>query len=176
MKAHTGWKTCTQWWSENLKVTARLKDIAWDERIILRDRQCTYNVKRGTEVRSLNNCCRGRAISITYSEWVSLAWVIQHAKRMPTIMLSFVACSSTFPHYLINGTIFGGGYLLNTKFVFWLSLQYSLKNFLILRRIQRDITIYVHRPSCKVPVILLTFQQNWIFPKVSKNAQISFFH
>jgi hypothetical protein len=33
-----------------------------------------------------------------------------------------------FPHYLTNGTIFGGGELLNIN-VFWLSLQICLKHF-----------------------------------------------
>ena len=54
------------------------------------DRQCTY--KRKTEARSRNHCCRGKAISITYSECVSVALVIQHAKRMHRIVLSSVAC------------------------------------------------------------------------------------
>ena len=34
----------------------------------------------------------GKAISITYSECVSVALVIQHAKRMRRIILSYVAC------------------------------------------------------------------------------------
>jgi hypothetical protein len=44
------------------------------------------------EARSRNHCCRGRAISITYSECVSVALVIQHAKRMRCIIFSAVAC------------------------------------------------------------------------------------
>jgi hypothetical protein len=52
------------------------------------DRQCTY--KRNIETR---NCyCRGKAISITYSECVSVALVIQHAERMRRIIFSAVAC------------------------------------------------------------------------------------
>jgi hypothetical protein len=35
------------------------------------------HVKRINEVRSRNHCCRGRAISITYSEYVSVDLVIQ---------------------------------------------------------------------------------------------------
>jgi hypothetical protein len=45
-----------------------------------------------------------------------------------------------FPHYLLNGTIFGK-YLLNIKFVFWLPVQLSSETFLILRMIQLDIII-----------------------------------
>ena len=63
---------------------------------------------RNIEARLCNHCYRGKAISITYSEYVSVTLVIQHAKRMYPIMSS-VACQVvlTFPHYVINGTIFG---------------------------------------------------------------------
>jgi len=47
---------------------------------------------RNTEASSLDSYCRGKAISITYSECVSLALVIQHAMRMRRITLSSVAC------------------------------------------------------------------------------------
>jgi hypothetical protein len=60
-----------------------------------------------------------------------------------------------FPHYLINGTSFGK--LLSIKCVFLFSVQLLSETFLILRRIQRDIIINVHRYSCKVPVIFVRF-------------------
>jgi hypothetical protein len=44
------------------------------------------------EVRSCNHCCNGKAISITYSEYVFVALVIQHAMRIRRIILSSVAC------------------------------------------------------------------------------------
>jgi hypothetical protein len=47
--------------------------------------------KGNVEVRSCNYCFRGKALSITYSECVSVALGIQHAKRMRRIMSS-VAC------------------------------------------------------------------------------------
>jgi hypothetical protein len=52
--------------------------------------QCTY--KRVIKARSRNSYCRGRAISVTYSECVSVTLVIQHAKRMRRIILPSVAC------------------------------------------------------------------------------------
>ena len=52
--------------------------------------QCTYETK--TEARSRNHCCRRIAISIEYSDGVSVASVIQHAKRMRRLLLSTVAC------------------------------------------------------------------------------------
>jgi hypothetical protein len=48
--------------------------------------------KRNTDAHSRNQCCQGTAYSITYSECVSIALVIQHAKSMRRIILSSVAC------------------------------------------------------------------------------------
>jgi hypothetical protein len=50
-----------------------------------------------------------------------------------------VTCLSLpcFPHNLIKGTIYGNT-LLNTKFVFWFSLQLLSETFLILRGTERD--------------------------------------
>jgi hypothetical protein len=42
--------------------------------------------KRKLEARSGNHFCRGKAISITYSECVCAALVIQHAMRMRHIV------------------------------------------------------------------------------------------
>jgi hypothetical protein len=78
-----------------------------------------------------------------------------------------------FPHYLINGTIFGKK-LLNVKCVFWFSLQLSPETLLILSRIERHIVINVHRSSCKLPVILFRFWWNLNFlDRFSRNTQIS---
>jgi hypothetical protein len=114
-------------------------------------------VKRNIEARSHNQCCRGKAIRITYSESVSVALVIQHATRMRLIILSSVACIAVpyfstlshkrhdFPKTVIEHKI--------CILIFCTILSETL---LILRRIQRDI-INVHRSSCKVPIIILTF-------------------
>ena len=57
--------------------------------------------------RSCNHCCCGKAISITYSERVFVALVIQNAMRMRRVTLSSVASPPLqhFPHYLIKGTV-----------------------------------------------------------------------
>jgi hypothetical protein len=60
-----------------------------------------------------------------------------------------------FPHYMINGMT-SGKKLLNLKSVFCFSLQLLSETFIVLRKIQRDIFINVHR-SCKVPVVLVRF-------------------
>jgi hypothetical protein len=53
----------------------------------------TDNVlSRNIEARSCNHCCRAKSVNITYSEYVFVALVIQHAMRMRRIILSSVAC------------------------------------------------------------------------------------
>jgi hypothetical protein len=117
-----------------------------------------WTCKRNVEAHSLNYFYRAKAVNIKYSECVSVALVIQYAKRVRRILLSPVACPAVlyFATYLINGTIFGKK-LLNTKCVFWFSLQRLSETFLILRRIKSDIIINVHKYACKVPVILVIF-------------------
>ena len=83
-------------------------------------------------VRSRKHCYRGKATSITYSECVSVTLVIQQEKCMRRSILSSVACldvlySPTLSHK--RHKYRGGGKLLNIKYVFWFSLQLSVKHF-----------------------------------------------
>jgi hypothetical protein len=116
-------------------------------------RQTMY-YKRNTEARSRNHCWRGEAVSIKYvqPELPSM----QSACTVLFCHLWPVWLYHIFPHYLINGTIFGKK-LLNIQCVFWFSLQLLSETFLIIRRIQRDIVINAHRSSCEVHVILVIF-------------------
>ena len=60
-------------------------------------------------------------MSITYCVCVPVFLVTQHAMRMGHIVICGLPRSSIFfffPNYLINGMIFGGRKLLNTKRVF----------------------------------------------------------
>jgi len=99
--------------------------------ILMQDRQCMF--KRDIQARSRNHCSRGKAISILFSECVSLALVIHRAKCIHRIILSSiliimmvwiikychmlpVRLNHIFPRYLISDTIFGKK-LLNIKFV-----------------------------------------------------------
>jgi len=54
--------------------------------------------KRNTEARSCNHCCRGEAVSITYSECVSVALVIQHAMLRAPYYIVTLACL-TVPYF-----------------------------------------------------------------------------
>ena len=73
--------------------------------------------KRNIELPSLNHCCRGNAMSVTYSERVSVPLITQHAKRMFRFVICGLSDSNIFPHYAINGMIFRKN-LLNTKCAF----------------------------------------------------------
>jgi len=75
--------------------------------------------KGNTEVPSPNNCCRGKGITTTYSECVSVAIAAQHEKRMRSILFSFVVfwIYHIFSHFLIKGMILVKK-LSNINFVF----------------------------------------------------------
>ena len=83
--------------------------------------------------------------------------VIQHAKRMRCVIWSYVTCLvppyfSTLSHKRHD---FSEKELLNIKCVFLFSLQLVSVTSLILRRIQRDVTMNVKRSSCIVPTVLV---------------------
>jgi hypothetical protein len=94
---------------------------------------------------------------------VSVALIIQHAKSMRRIILLSVACLVLpfFPHYLINGTIFGRK-LWNTKCVFWFSLQLLSETFLVLRITEGNIKINA-RLHLVYPIFLSDINIAWIF-------------
>jgi hypothetical protein len=58
-------------------------------------------LSRDTEARSCNHCCLTKSVNVTYSEYISVALVIQHAIRMRRIILSSVASLATpyFPTF-----------------------------------------------------------------------------
>ena len=72
-------------------------------------------------------------MSITYSECVSIAFVIQLAKFMRRIVICCYPSGCTiFPTLSHKGTIFGKD-LLTIKCVFRFSLQLSFETFIFLR-------------------------------------------
>jgi hypothetical protein len=120
------------------------------------DKQCSY--KQNIKARSRNHCCSGKAVSITYSEIVCLALFFQHAKRMRHFILSSEACLSVLYISILSQKQceFRGKFIEHKMCVFILSAT-LFEIFLILRRVQRDIIINVHRSSCKVQVNLLRY-------------------
>ena len=100
---------------------------------------------------------------------------IQHAKHMHHSTLSTVVCLGV-PYLCAVSHIWHNLWkmLLNTKFVFFFSLQLLPKTFLILRRIWQD-AITVHRSSYKVPITLVRFYWNLNFlERVSKIPQVPY--
>jgi len=67
-----------------------------------------------------------------------------------------------FPHYFINSTIFEKQ-LLNTKYVFWFSLQILSETFFILKRNERDMIKMYIGLHVKYPLFLFSFNETWIF-------------
>jgi hypothetical protein len=80
-----------------------------------------------------------------------------------------------FPHYLINRTIFEEKKQLSIKYVF--KFPRLLLSFVILRRIQRDVTTDIQIFSRKVIIILVRFERNLyfvdIFSEESSNVRFN---
>jgi hypothetical protein len=76
--------------------------------------------------------------------------------HMPLCHLWSASLYKIFPHFLINGTNLIK-MLLNTKCVFWFSLQVLYETFFILRRNEWDMIKNVYWASRKVHFILVQF-------------------
>jgi hypothetical protein len=115
-----------------------------------------YNI----EARSPNNFFffRGKAISITYSECVSVALVIQLAKCTHRIILSPAACLYV-PHFLTLSHKRHDflGNVTEPKMCELNTSENLSETFLIKRKIQRDIVMNARMSLCNVIVILVRF-------------------
>ena len=91
--------------------------------------------------------------------------------------LNYPACNVYVPYLLISVSSLAQSYfstvshkwhdfgrkLLNTKCVFWFSVQLLSKTFHILRRIEQDIIIMCIGHNIKYQLFLSDFNQTWIF-------------
>jgi hypothetical protein len=84
---------------------------------------------------SSNQCCRGKKVSISYSECVSVTLVILHAMRMRYIILSSVACLA-LPHFsTLSHTLHDfRKQIIEHKRMFSFSLELFSETFLTPRR------------------------------------------
>jgi len=112
------------------------------------------HISRNIESLSRTHCCHPKAISITYSDYVSVALFIPYVKCMRRIVLLSVSCLFLpyFPTFSLIDTIFGKR-LLNIKLVLKLSTNVP-EIFIIVRIIYRHIFINIRRSLCKVPIFV----------------------
>ena len=103
-----------------------------------------FNKKSYNEERSQNHRCRGKSISIKYSQCVSVALITRQETRMRRIILSSVACPAVqyFSKLFHTRHNFPPKKLLNIKCAYCFPLQFLSKTMPIVR-IQRDTVINI---------------------------------
>jgi hypothetical protein len=125
------------------------------------ERQCTCNLI--LQARLCNHCYHGKVVSITFSECVcSLSYQACKAHVL-YYMSSVVSVSTTFLHYLLNGTVFWK--TLSVKCVCWFSVQ------LLILRTERDISMCVTF-NVKYFFFLSDFNGTHFLDRFLKNIQI----
>ena len=155
-------------------------------------RLLTRQVNTNSRIRTLPQIIVAveEAICITYWSVCSRVRVgVGVRMRIHAFSLAFPACNAYAPYceaiccpsstkfFDISHKRCGfGKKLLNMKCVFWFSIRFFSKPFLILRWILRDFVTNVSTSSCKVTVFLVGFQWNLNFlDRFSKNSSIKFY-
>ena len=139
---------------------------------LFQDRHCKYNV---IVQRSRNHSCRGKTISVTCSECVSVALVTHHAKRKRHFIFPYLTCldlpyfcTISYKRHDFSGGV-GGGMIEHKMCVlifsatFVRNISHSKKNSARYYHkctevfMQQDIIIHIHMSSCQVPTITVRF-------------------
>jgi len=91
---------------------------------------CEYTpINVGITSHSCNHLCSGNAISVTYSECVSVALVIQHSTRMGHIVLCGLSGCKIFFHTCSYTARFSGGGYWTKRVCFDFLYNFCLKHF-----------------------------------------------
>ena len=122
--------TCTNDWGAFHCATQQYTVVIT---FFIKTRQAMH-IQRNTEVHSCKHRCCGKAISITYSEFVLITFAIQHEICMHHIVTCGLSGSTIFFHIISQTVLFSKKKLLNVKCVFRFSLQMLSETLLILRR------------------------------------------
>jgi hypothetical protein len=133
------------WISKLLYLSLYLKQWACMHTVLVKGkkRKCTYNVTL-RRVHGAGLCLRACILTCqTFNTHV------------PYCHLRSLLLHHIFRRYRINATIFEKEKILGIKCTFWFSLQLLFQQYLILKRIQRNIVINFKTSSYKVPVILV---------------------
>jgi hypothetical protein len=115
-------------------------------------RNGTY--KRNIKARSRNHSCLEKTMRITYSQCVSVALVIKHAKRMSCIILSSVASLALLYFSTLSHKQHDCRKKVTEYKICVFSLELLSEKFLILRKFQRDIVINIQMSYCRIPLPL----------------------
>ena len=112
-----------------------------------------------------------------YIFYVSIPVFTQNSKRIPHIILSSVVTPGVphFPTLSLKWHNLKKKKLSKIKCTLILPTKFSIV-FLILRWLQRDSVIYVHRHSFEVTLFSLDFTEIWIFWWISEKYSNMKFH
>jgi hypothetical protein len=122
----------------------------------------------------LNHCdtaVPGKAISITYSVCMFVAWGIKNV--MHYIIICALSVSTIFS--ALSNKRHDSRKTVNLICAFWFFIQVSSEIFLILREIQRVIIVNVHRSSCSgVPRNFVRGEEGqiWLRTKDRENGDL----
>ena len=126
------------------------------------DIECTYDVTLRAFVQPL---LQWKTSNTSYIFWICVCTLWYTLRKMSVchvVICGLPRSTECFPNYLINGRIFRK-MSLNTKCVFWFSLQLLSETFLTTRRTERDMIKNVYCLHVKYRLFLSDFYESWIF-------------